>query len=728
MRVFRTAVLPLLVVQLLIAPQLYAASSPWLDQEQAQLRLVLGENSQQLEQSNNPQVLLGLEMALSGNWHSYWKTPGDAGLPPEFSVLNSSISLDQPLWPAPQRFDSLGIETLGYHGNVVFLFPLVDFDPAQDGHLDLEVTYLVCDTLCLPKSAQLSLSWQGNLWQEAAHDAVISAAYQKIPQTSAQAGYVFLDQDKGLVTNAQNSLLAFALRAEQPFEAVDIFVESSQEGWNFTGPQLSFSQDKKLVWVEIGASKAWDFPQNLEQTLALTMVDGDKAVVFGALKAQELADIAAYKAEIFQAKSAQSHASKAPLQISSRVLLMLWVAFVGGLILNVMPCVLPVLSLKLLATLQSAQDDRRQLRLSFFATALGIISSFWLLAFFTVLLKLSGQSLGWGMQFQQPWFVLIMMGIMGLFSANLFGLFELHLPARLTQVLDRFTVAKADPTQRQKLIHSFFMGFLATLLATPCSAPFLGTALSFALSQSSLLIVLIFTCLGLGLATPYLLLMAAPQALGFLPKPGPWMLIVRKAMGLALLLTLLWLASVLDAQSGSVMVIIAFILLIAAIGFFAKQRAMALISLGLFLSLPLWPLAQHSWLFGWLNKEPSNSAQAELALRSWHDWDIQEIAQRSQKGQLSLLDITARWCITCQTNKSLVIDRQPAQALFARQDVKLFRADWTSPDQEISDFLAEHQRYGIPFTIVYGPKAPKGIILPELLNHKALVQAIEDAR
>jgi suppressor for copper-sensitivity B len=393
-----------------------------------------------------------------------------------------------------------------------------------------------------------------------------------------------------------------------------------------------------------------------------------------------------------------------------------------------------VLSLKLLSAIGFAGAAPARVRLGFLASAAGILASFLALAGALVALKAAGATIGWGIQFQQPLFLVFMTVLVTLFAANLWGLFEVPLPRAVADALGGTGPGAGDDSGGEagggSLAGHFATGAFATLLATPCSAPFLGTAVGFALARGPVEIVSVFLALGIGLALPYLLVAAAPGLARLLPRPGRWMLTLRRLLGLALALTAAWLLGVLATQEGAVAALAVGAAMVAAtlaLGLLRRPLggiaalALALLSFG----APLLPDAR-----------PSGAAAAAADLGSdiaWVPFDRAAIAAEVAAGRTVFVDVTADWCITCQVNKSLVIHRGAvAERLSGAAGrgggaVVAMRADWTRPDPAIAAYLADHGRYGIPFNRVYGPGAPDGIALPELLTEAAVLDALERA-
>ncbi|WP_336489782.1 protein-disulfide reductase DsbD family protein [Methylobacterium nigriterrae] len=399
---------------------------------------------------------------------------------------------------------------------------------------------------------------------------------------------------------------------------------------------------------------------------------------------------------------------------------MLGLAFLGGLILNLMPCVLPVLTLKLLAAVRLGGGTPAQVRAGFLATAAGVVASFLVLALGLILVRRAGGIVGWGIQFQEPGFVAGLAVVTALFAANLWGLFDLALP--------RAFASRIGGPAREGLAGQFAVGFFATLLATPCSAPFVGTAIGFALPRSGMVILAVFLALGLGLAAPYLAIAAVPRLASWLPRPGPWMLHLRRGLSLALAGTALWLLSILSAQVGPLVATSAGVLLAVMTLLFAPRswtggRVRRAISSGigaLAVSVLVLPVLAEGRLV-------SRPATPETGTVAWRPFDRGILRALVAEGHTVLVDVDARWCPTCRLNEHLVFDRALVADRLA-DDVLPMKADWTLADPAVSAFLASYGRYGVPFTIVYGPGAPSGLPLREILTTSMVFDAMALAK
>jgi suppressor for copper-sensitivity B len=434
----------------------------------------------------------------------------------------------------------------------------------------------------------------------------------------------------------------------------------------------------------------------------------------------ELADAAPARAGPDAPASA---AAPAPAPRSLVAILLL--ALVGGLILNGMPCVLPILSLKVFGLVQAAGRSRASVRSGALATAAGILVSFWALAAAAIAARSAGAAVGWGVQFQQPGFVAFLAVVVLLFTLNLWGLFEIQLPRALARLADASTAGAGESGGHAG---HFASGLFATLMATPCSAPFLGTALSFALGQSAPTIVATLTAVGAGLALPYLVLAVAPGAVRHLPRPGAWMDTLRGALGFLLAGALVWLLYVLAGQVAA-----------EEVAFFE----LALLALGLALwfahrSAPGGGGRRAGWAVAILlgiagvalvARAPAATAPTLGATAdgiAWRPFDRAEAERLARGGRLVFVDVTADWCVTCKVNERLVLNTPDVVAAFRSHDVVAMKADWTNRNDEIARYLAEHGRYGIPFYLLYRPAAPPHVF-GELITRQGVVDVLEES-
>ncbi len=428
------------------------------------------------------------------------------------------------------------------------------------------------------------------------------------------------------------------------------------------------------------------------------------------------------------ATKAAARAKAAPPAGSLAVTLLL--ALLGGLILNAMPCVLPVLSLKIFGLVRSAGHGRAEVVRGTLATAAGILASFWALALAAIAARSAGAAVGWGVQFQRPGFVAFLAVVVVLFCLNLWGLFEIALPQSLARL--------GGGGPREGAAGHFASGLFATLMATPCSAPFLGTAISFALAQSAPVILAVFTALGLGMAFPYLLVAAAPGIAKLLPRPGAWMETVRGVMGFLLAAAAVWLFYVLSSQVAPEQLAAIQLGLLALALFIwlrhrvAHGRAMRGVAVaGVVAAIAITLVSASTGRVGADDRagrpgRPAGAAGAPAGLIAWVEFDRAKAESLASGGQLVFVDVTADWCFTCKINERLVLDTPEVAKAFEDHGVVPMKADWTNQDKEIGKFLAEHGRYGIPFYLLYRP-GQEPHVFSELPSKDGFVSVVREA-
>ena len=412
-------------------------------------------------------------------------------------------------------------------------------------------------------------------------------------------------------------------------------------------------------------------------------------------------------------------AAPGPVAAPASLALILVIALLGGLILNAMPCVLPVLSLKLFSLVKSAGDGDARVVKGALTTAAGILISFWVLAAAAAAARTAGAAVGWGVQFQQPVFVAALTVIVVLFCLNLWGLFEIRLPGLVADA-----AATAGP--REGLGSHLAAGFFATLMATPCSAPLLGTAVGFALSQGTPQIFAIFTLLGLGMALPYLLVAAWPRSVALLPRPGKWMVHFKVFMGFLLAATAVWLLYVLHAQlSAERLAFLELTLLLLALTLWARSRSERPGIRGLFTAGTVAAaIVSVGIAWGARGEAPGFSPEDTVKRIPWEPFDRARAEQLALHGTPVFIDVTADWCFTCKVNEALVLETPDVSGAFKTFGVIAMRADWTNRDDDITRFLQDHGRYGIPFYLLLKPGGEPHLF-GELITKGEIISAVE---
>ena len=647
----------------------------------------------------------GLALDLRPGWHAYWRSPGEVGLPPEIDWSGSeNVAEARIIWPAPTRFRAFGIENFGYADQLVLPINIHLEDPGAATRLNAQVSLLVCEDICVPEDFELRLALpDGSGGVDGASAEKISTWAAKVPDDGRESG---LSAGVAALEPGGEALVITA-RSTTPFSAPDVFPElDAFPSAAFGRPDIRLGDGKRLLWARLpvlsdalAANAGADGPP----ALRVTVTDGDRAATL---------------------RPETTKAVPTPPFTLARVVpglgQLAWIAalgVLGGLILNVMPCVLPVLSIKLSSALKNHGAHPGRVRRGFLVSALGVLAFMWGLAALTLAARGLGMSVGWGLQFQNPVFLALMIVILVIFAANLLGLFEITLPWRLQSRLSHADHAPG-------YAGDFATGAFAAVLATPCSAPFLGTAIAFALAGRAVDVLVIFTAMGIGLALPYLLVAARPTMIGRLPKPGRWMVVVKMVLGGLLALTALWLFWVLDGVAGPWAVLSVAALMALAVGLLTLRLpglAPWLRTTGLGLTVVA------ALVVPALTPAPAPRQAPGGATADWQPFERAEIASHVAAGRTVFVDVTADWCLTCKANKAMVLDRDPVNAALADDGVVAMRADWTRPDEGISRYLASFDRYGIPFNAVYGPGAPDGIALPELLGAQGVLDALDQA-
>ncbi len=680
-----------------------AGASDWARTDQTAVRLVSASDGVGQAES----LPVGLQFELEPGWKTYWRTPGDAGLPVTVSWEGSeNLAGADMSWPAPHRFTLFGLDTFGYEKEVVFPIEVKPQRRGEPVRLRAQVNYLVCETICIPYAAQLALDLPAGPPVPTKFAQLIDRYVARVPGDGTAHGLAL--ESLGIATQGEGQRLEVTARSIFPFESPDLIVEAPA-GLYFGAPAVEVTENGHHARLSLPVFTDEGAPPLSEASLTLTLVDGVRGLEQVVTPATGL-----------PVTNGLPPAPLPPIP-SGSLAFMLLLALLGGLILNLMPCVLPVLSLKLLGLVGHGGGHMAAVRASFLASAAGVVTMFLVLAGALASLKSAGLAIGWGIQFQQPLFLTAMVLLLTLFACNLWGWFEIPLPAWLGRLGPRDKAAG----QQTSLAGSFVTGALATLLATPCSAPFLGTAVGFALAHGLREILAIFGAIGFGLALPYLLVAALPGLATRLPRPGRWMVVLRAALGLALAATSVWLLTILAAQRGPVTALLVAGLMVAAAGaIWARRRLPQELRLASPAAVVL--LAAAALLAPGRAPDPQSPAEIDAA-GLWQRFDPARIPVLLAEGKRVFVDVTADWCITCEVNKRLVLRDAEVVAVLSAPDIVAMRADWTRPDADIAHYLASFGRYGIPFNAVYGPNSASGVALPELLTKGDVLQALAAA-
>ena len=668
----------------------FAASGAQKEDKEISARLISGLTAV----GDRDVIPLGLEIKLARGWHTYWRSPGQAGLPPQIDWSRSqteenNLKSATLLYPFPARYNSYGLETIGYGERVVFPVDVIPLHKGKALTVDMDADLLLCASICLPKHLTLTLTVPEGPAEKSEEAGVIEQARARLPSYSGESGILLKSME------SHGKALLFAISARDRIDHPDIFIENDKD-IGFGVPEVDV--DSSGFEAVLTVRPVDNLPEGENLTglpVTLTITNGGLATEIKTRTPNSEADVINFSAE----------------KPAFGAILLL--ALLGGIILNLMPCVLPVLSLKVVGLAELSGESRERVRKSYLATAGGVLFSFLILALSIVVLKGFGIIVGWGVQFQQPLFLMFLIVLLTFFAANLWGFFDVSLP--------RFLADRMEGSYRAHLVGDFISGAFATLLATPCSAPFLGTAVGFALAAGPLEILAVFMCLGFGLASPYFLVAAFPSAAGFLPKPGLWMVRLRQVMGVALILAALWLIGVLSLQ-------------VRVAGAFAFGQMMLVVLLllalrkrGVSLKLIVPGLAIVVSSAVVLGLSGSGVLDSKTIEHRWLQYNPATLRADIAEGKTVFLNVTADWCLTCKANREFALSNSKVSMRLFHGSVVAMQADWTNPDPVVSELLHKHGRFGVPFNVVYGPLAPEGIVLPELLTPSIVLRALDRA-
>lgn len=726
-RLFSTILAPFFLALLFLVPafQIQARAQAKDESPHSEAALIAEQTSLQ---PGTP-FTVALRLRMEPHWHSYWKNPGDSGLATTIAwKLPPGFKAGPIQWPHPERLSTPPLVAYVYENEVWLLTqitPPANLPVGQSIALKAHAEWLICKEACVPAKSDVAVTLPVASTAPAA-DARWSAAFAK-----TRAALPALPQ--GWTLGAEAGPKSLVLRVQPPAgtgvspEGAEFFAGENSV-ISYDAPQkitrgddgfriaLSTSEyataaPKRLRGILVAPEgKAWN--ADGLRTLAIDVPLGGQATGTA---------VTAAAATPTATASTTDAGGGAPLTL----LVAVGLALLGGLALNLMPCVFPVLSLKILSFVKQSGDDKSRIKKHGFAFGAGVLLSFWALAGVLLLVRAGGGGAGWGFQLQSPAFVaglaLLLFGV----GLNLLGAFEVGLS--LTGLGTR-----SAPAAQAGYGASFCSGVLATVVATPCTAPFMGAALGFALAQPALPALLVFTALGVGMATPYVVLSLNPSWLKKLPRPGVWMETFKQLMAFPIFATVLWLAWVFGLQTGVdgiALLLGSMLLLGGAAWLWGRWSAVALPTARRTLvgagSLILLVLALSTAWRGANTSAPAPVAAAGEGKAAWQPFSASRLEQLTAEGKPVFVDFTAAWCLTCQVNMRVTLARPTVMQAFADRGVTLMLADWTRRDAEITRALESHGRSGVPTYILYGGKEAKPQILPEVLSEAAVLDALK---
>ena len=655
---------------------------------------------------------VGLQMTMEEHWHTYWVNPGDSGMATTIVwTLPEGFSAGPILWPVPKKLPTPGLMTYGFEGEILLMVEITPPATLPVGslvRLGAKAEWLVCKEACVPGEAEHTLellAGAGPAQVDPERAAVFAEARRKLPvadTTSWPAEFSVVGEEL-VLSVAVPAGVTVSLPDLYFFTLAEMTVEPS-------APQVASLQNGRLI-VRL---PRWKIEPQTPTVLEGVLVapGGFPPTLTG--RAVQITARPAGAATLVPAGSASTPARTSLASFPVAAIF----AFLGGLILNLMPCVFPVLGIKVLGFVNQAGADRRKVTMHGWVFTAGVLVSFWVLAGLLILLNPEGsRDQGWGYQFQIPGFVFGAAIFFLVFALNLSGLFEVGVSA----------VGVGSKLQaRSGYAGSFFTGVLATIVSTPCSAPMLAPAIGLAVTLPPMQSLALFSLVGLGLSTPYLVLSAFPALVRMLPRPGAWMETFKQVMAFPLYGTALYMVWVLagqtEKQEGALLAAMFGLLLVAmaawAYGRFVQQgRSIGGKGAGLVLTLVA---LVAGLVVGW----PRPPQADEIA---WEKWSPARVEQLRAEGRTVYVDFTARWCATCQTNKKLVFSSAEVRQAFATRRIAALKADWTNKDPEITRALAAFGRSAVPFNLIYAPGAAEPVVLPEVLTAGIVLDALAPA-
>ena len=623
-------------------------------------------------QGNQTKNLIGIQMDMQKNWHTYWKNPGDSGGPIKVNWShNDNISISELYWPTPSLIPYEPLMTYGYKNFVIFPFEIINSNN-KNSFIEASIDFLICDDVCVPEKAFIKTNLQDIKTDSSLHDWFLKVPAQTLPVRAS------LEKD------------FINIRFSSPFNVTSaIFFVDNQDIVEHASDQILSKEEnnyllkvKKIVDAEPFANLSGVISINNNESFIIDAeIDGAQ---------QNSLNISFIQALIF--------------------------AFIGGLILNLMPCVFPIISLKVLSFVSMSNQSPAKIRAHALSFCTGVMISFLMIGLAMILLKQAGLFLGWGFQLQSP----LVVGLLSLlmFIIGLVLLSDINIGSSLTRLGG---VGSSD-----NLIGSFSTGILAVIVASPCTAPFMGAALGYALIQPSGVTLPIFSALGLGFAFPYFILSASPSLINYLPKPGNWMVTLKEFFAFPMFATSIWLIWVFSFQTSSneVIFLLITILLISLLIWIASKinkpnYRMIIFIFAVFI------------IFFQFKDIPSQKIQSPNAMKlenfNYVEWNENIENEYQSKNQAYLINFTAAWCITCQTNDKIALSRPNIKEYIYENNIEYVVADWTNKNDEILKTLESYNRNGVPLYIFWKPGMKKSKILPAILTEQILLDSFNNS-
>lgn len=638
-------------------------------------------------------VYIALRTVLDEGWHTYWRNPGDSGEPVQISwQLPDDVTAGAINWPLPRPIPTGPIVNYGFEGTP--LFP-VKFEVSPNAQIGSELIinsdfyYLVCEEICIPEQGSASLTLSvGDVVEDPQWKAEIEKALSASPKRDGVKGAI---EKTGETVSLSFTNLPFGDFSQSYFFPYDqgVLGHSTPQGVTIGSEGLRLSSTPEFLWNG-------DMPETLDGVLTYQQ-DGQLAGSVVALAVGKSLNIGTVTAP-------NTGVEGVPIWTA------IIGALIGGLILNLMPCVFPVISIKALSIVKSAHGERRIIRREAWLYTAGVMTTFLLLTLVLLALKAGGAEIGWGFQLQSPIMVAALAILLFVIGLNLLGVFEIGSGLQNTG---------QSLTQKSGVAGSFFTGALAVIVATPCTAPLMAGAIGYALAAPTVVTLVVFMVLGLGFALPFLLIAYVPGLLSKLPKPGPWMVRFKEILSFPMFAAAIWLVWVLSLQAGAggVLIVLSAMLAVAFAVWCFKRRSRLAKIIGIIaviaaISLPF------------AVSTPVGSSDIDAAELNAEAWSPARVAELQAEGRPIFVDFTAAWCVTCKVNEIRVLKTKRTQKLFEDTDTAFLVADWTNKNDKIAAELAQYGRAGVPLYLVYSNNSVTPVILPQILTYNDLRHAL----
>ena len=614
---------------------------------------------------SNDKNLIGIKMDMQKNWHTYWKNPGDSGGPIKIIWKTSeNISIGQIKWPTPELIPYDPLMTYGYKDFVIFPFEYVkNFDGNADIELDLD--FLICDDVCIPEKAKIQTTLN-----EIKEDIKLVEWNNKVPSIKLP---VLSDVKKGFLE------LRFSFN--DPIKSIVFFIEN-ENTVDHPAEQILIKEENNWL-LKVPLLENINSISTLSGLISIN--ENQNFIIDSGIEIQE---------------------SNSSLSLIQAIIF----AFIGGLILNLMPCVFPVISLKVLSFVSMGNESVAKIRIHSLSFCVGVLISFIAMGLALIILKQIGNNLGWGFQLQSP----IIVGYLSIlmFVIGIILLTDINIGSSLTRL---------DNKSNNSYLSSFLTGVLAVIVASPCTAPLMAPALGYALVQPDGLTMPVFVSLGLGFAFPYLILSMNPNLINVMPKPGQWMETLKEFFAFPMFATSLWLIWVFAKQTDTDMLIglLVTILLISLILWFINKSNNKNLNLIYLLLLAIIIIFEGKNILDY--EYPSNKNMNNMENVSYTIWDPEIETRYKNSNQAYLINFTAAWCITCQANDKIALSRPKIKKYFRDNNVEYIVADWTNKDNEILESLESYSRNGVPLYIYWKPGMDESKILPAILTEQILL-------